>query len=67
MPEVEVFSNGSHSYDRNWFALNSFSEEELDFIDQFKAVADRRLKLVDEDSRVVFIWGYALDFWDEIL
>jgi hypothetical protein len=67
MPEVEVFSQRSHSYNREWFRLNGFSDAELQDIDELRLFADKKLKSIDEDARVVFIWGYALDFWDEIL
>lgn len=66
-PIVTVHAKSSHSYDREWFIQNGFSEEEIKETDRVRNSLMERYTREPADSFVGVVWGVALEYWDEIM
>lgn len=66
-PTVEVYNSKPHSYNREWFIQNGFSDRELRYIDQQQNFLLHKLGNDKKTFRVGIVWGNALGYWEEIL
>lgn len=70
-PTVEVLSHPSHTYNKNWFISNGFTEEEMNLIHSAKRDFFSRYEDNEHNKMLWFIWWSTIQDlgwnWDSIL
>ncbi|MFH1866979.1 MAG: hypothetical protein ABIJ81_02760 [Patescibacteria group bacterium] len=66
-PKVAIYKASAHSYDRQWFQDNNFTNEQLERVDEIKKQLFDKYQAEKTDEQVAIVWGAALDHWEPII